>query len=110
MFKKKSFILLIVVFFITSCGDTFQSVKRGLTGQKQKSTDEFLVRKKDPLAMPPKWRDLPKPGESLKSEDEIDQVTDIEELIQLGKDQKSSENLNKGSGNLEDSVLKKIKE
>ena len=58
--------------------------------------------------MPPKWKDLPKPGQNIKSDD--DEVTDIEELIQLGKNQESSINLEQGSANLEESVLKKIKQ
>ena len=46
MFKKIIYIFFLV-FFVTSCADTFDSVKRGITGQKQQSTDEFLIQKKD---------------------------------------------------------------
>ena len=60
--------------------------------------------------MPPKWKDLPKPGQSMKSGDELEEVTDIEELIKLSKSQKSSTSLGQGSGNLEESVLKKIRQ
>ena len=60
--------------------------------------------------MPPKWKDLPKPGQSMKSGDEFEEVTDIEELIQLSKGQKSSTSLEQGSGNLEESFLKKIRQ
>ena len=103
-------ILIIIVFFlITACASTWDEVKSGLGGKKRETTDEFLVKKKDPLAMPPKWRDLPKPGESVNSGDEIDEITDIEDLIQLGKNQESSENLDKDTGDLERSILKKIK-
>ena len=106
MFKNKIFIFLPILFFLSSCGDTWQAVKKGLTNQKEKSTDEFLVKKKDPLNMPPKWKDLPKPGQNITLDDEVEEVTDIEELIQLGKNQKSLTNLEQGDGNLEDSVLK----
>ena len=44
---------MMLVFFVTSCADSFDAVKRGLTGQKRQSTDEFLVKKKDPLILPP---------------------------------------------------------
>ena len=57
-----------------------------------------------------KWKDLPKPGQNIKLDDDIEEVTDIEELIQLGKNQESSINLEQGSGSLEESVLKKIKQ
>ena len=60
--------------------------------------------------MPPKWKDLPKPGQNVRSAEEVEEINDIEELIQLNKNQESSTNLEQGSGNLEESVLKKIKQ
>ena len=102
-------IFIIIFFLITACASSLEYFKKGLGGQKRTSTDEFLVKKKDPLAMPPKWKDLPTPGQSLKLDDE-DEVTDIEELLQLGKNQESSANLEQSSGSLEESVLKKIKQ
>jgi len=51
MFKKTIYISLLI--FLASCSDTFDSVKRGLTGAKKNSADEFLVKKKDPLILPP---------------------------------------------------------
>ena len=103
-------IIIIIFFLITACAEGWNDIKEGLGGQKRISTDEFLVKKKDPLVMPPKWKDLPKPGQSMKSGDELEEVTDIEELLQLGKNQKSSANLEQSSGSLEESVLKKIKQ
>ena len=103
-------IIIIIFFLITACAESWEDVKKGLGGQKRTSTDEFLVKKKDPLNMPPKWKDLPTPGQSIKLDDEYEGVTDIEELLQLGKIEKSSENLEQSSGSLEESVLKKIKQ
>ena len=102
-------IFIIIFFLTTACAKNWEDVKKGLGGQKRTSTDEFLVKKKDPLTMPPKWKDLPTPGQSTKLDDE-EEVTDIEELLQLGKNQKSSVNLEQSSGSLEESVLKKIKQ
>ena len=56
--------------------------------------------------MPPKWKDLPTPGQSIKLDDE-EEVTDIEELLQLGKNQESSTNLEQSSGSLEEVGSKK---
>ena len=53
MFKKKTIFLMLLIFLVTSCADSWSNVKRGLTGAKQKPTDEFLVQKKDPLILPP---------------------------------------------------------
>ena len=103
-------IIIIIFFLITACASSWEDVKKGLGGAKRTSTDEFLVKKKDPLVMPPKWKDLPTPGRNMKLDDDVEEVTDIEELIQLGKNQKSSTDFEQGSGNLEESILKKIKQ
>ncbi len=59
--------------------------------------------------MPPKWKNLTEPGGVMKSDDEVGEATDIEELIKLGKNKESSTNYEQGNGNLEESILKKIK-
>ena len=103
-------IIIIIFFLATACNSSFEDIKKGLGGEKRTSTDEFLVKKKEPLAMPPKWKDLPEPGQIMKSGEEDNEVTDIEELIQLGKNQESSTNSEQSSGNLEESILEKIKQ
>ena len=72
---KKNIILILVVFFIcltSSC----TSIKKTLSGANTKNTDEFLVKKKDPLVLPPKFNDLPKPqtkkNEDINEEEAID--------------------------------------
>ena len=102
-------IIIIIFFLITACASSWQDIKKGLGGEKRTSTDEFLVRKKEPLVMPPKWKNLPEPGETIKSDDEVEEATDIEELIKLGKNKESSTNYEQGNGSLEESILKKIK-
>ena len=102
-------IIIIIFFLITACAASWDDVKKGLGGQKRTSTDEFLVRKKEPLVMPPKWKNLPEPGGVMKSDDEVREATDIEELIKLGKNKESSTNYEQGNGSLEESILKRIK-
>ena len=102
-------IVIIIFFLITACTSSFEDIKKGLGGGKRTSTDEFLVRKKEPLVMPPKWKNLPEPGEIMKSDDEVNEATDIEELIKLGKNKESSTNYEQGNDSLEDSILEKIK-
>ena len=102
-------IIIIIFFLITACASSWQDIKKGLGGEKRTSTDEFLVRKKEPLVMPPKWKNLPEPGGVMKSADEVGEATDIEELIKLGKNKESSTNYEQGNNNLEESILKKIK-
>ena len=102
-------IIIIIFFLITACASSWEDIKKGLGGEKRTSTDEFLVRKKEPLVMPPKWKNLPEPGGVIKSDDEVREATDIEELMKLGKNKESSTNDEQGSGDLEEAILKKIK-
>ena len=103
MFKKKIIFPLLFIFLFTACsGNDWDSVKRGLTGQKGNNTDEFLVRKKDPLILPPEFGKLPTPGErrAAKQETSIFEET-------LGK--VSEEDTSAAPSSIEDSILKKIK-
>ena len=102
-------IIIIIFSLTTACQSSFDDIKKGLGGEKRTSTDEFLVRKKEPLVMPPKWKNLPEPGGVMKSDDEVGEATDIEELIKLGKNEESSANFEQGNDSIEESILKKIK-
>ena len=103
--------IIVVIFFLSSgCAASWEEVKKGLGGAKRTSTDEFLVKKKEPLTMPPKWKELPEPGQSSESDSQKDEATDIEDLIQLGKKEETLINIEEQSGNLEDSILKQIKQ
>ena len=100
---------VILIFFIcTSCGGGFENVKRGLSGEKKVSSEEFLVKKKDPLVLPPKFDELPEPGGSVVFGQEDDEVTDIEDLLRVKSNDSDSPKVESG-GNLEESVLRKIK-
>ena len=97
---KKIINIILLFAFLTSCADTFDSVKRGLTGAKQKSGDEFLVEKKDPLILPPDYENLPTPDERITAREEIsDFEKNLESLIE---DETTS------SSSVEGSILKKI--
>ena len=103
--KKIKIYLIILSIFLTSC----QSIKDGLSGRKADNNDEFLVKKKNPLVMPPKFMELPKP----KQENSVEEITGIEEtddiknILNLKKN--SSVN-SKKSDSAEDFVLKQLRE
>ena len=97
MFKRVNYILLL--FFLTSCANSWDSVKRGLTGTKKSSADEFLVEKKDPLILPPDFENLPTPedrGIALEEESIFQNTLEVSE-------EDTSE-----SKSVESSILKKI--
>ena len=99
--KKLSIpILLIILFFLSSCG----TIKEGFTNQKKKSTDEFLVEKKSPLVMPPNFSDLPIPNQTK----EIDQKKDdnFKSLITENTDNIDEELTD---SDIQGSILSKIK-
>ena len=83
-----------------SC-DTLSSVKKGLTGEKKKSVDEFFIKKKDPLIIPPDFEDLPTPDELST---ETAEISDFEKDLEISIEDNSSV-----SGTVEDSILKKIR-
>ena len=99
----KQFVL--IIFFLTSaCGDTLDSVKRGLSGQKASSTDEFLVEKKDPLILPPGYEDLPQPGQTELNEEHDEQ--DISDILKIEGNSQNTDSSEITS--LEESILKNI--
>ena len=59
MIKNKIKLLLFLIVVLNSC----QTIKDGLTGQKQNNSDEFLVTKKNRLEIPPDFDKLPTPDE-----------------------------------------------
>ena len=97
--NKNIIYLLLLVFFTTSCG-SFDDVKRGITGQKSTSADEFLVKKKDPLILPPDFEDLPMPDERDAS---IDEASSFEKSLES-----SIEDTSSSSSSVEELILKKI--
>jgi len=102
MFKKIVF-SLIALFFTASCSDTWSSVKRGLTGAKSNSTDEFLVEKKDPLVLPPNFENLPQPSEN---EEEIEDFQKKLEGLSVETTETDNSQSSKGS---EQSILEQIR-
>ena len=99
MFKKIKYII-ILTFFVTSCADTASSIKRGLTGAKKTSGDEFLIMKKDPLILPPDYENLPIPNEEAVTEEISTFEKNLGTLIEDNSSRSSS---------VEDSILKKIR-
>ena len=97
---KKILYILLLTFFVTSCANTFDSVKRGITGTKRNTADEFLVKKKDPLVLPPDFENLPAPDEINQAEEEF---SIFEKNLETIVEEDSA-----SSGSVESSILRKI--
>ena len=92
--------ILIIIFFITSC-QSLKTAKKALTGEKEFSSDEFMVQKKNPLILPPDYENLPTPDEEAAAEEEI---SNFEKTLGASIEDNSSE-----SSSAEESILKKIR-
>ena len=103
MFKKKTIFIVALVFLVTSCADTFDSAKRGLTGEKQKSTDEFFIQKKDPLILPPDFESLPSPSERKEVQEQVSFEKKLKKATETEITSTSA------GSSTEDSILKRIR-
>jgi len=97
---KKIFYTLSIFFLLASCGGSWDSVKQGISGEKRMNSDEFLIKKKDPLILPPDYEALPTPGDRKKAKQE---KSIFENVVGDSNDDISS------SKSLEESIMKKIK-
>ena len=84
-----------------SC-ETMQTIKRGVTGEKVTDTDEFLVKKKDPLILPPDFENLPTPSEREEAEEEFSKFEK-----KLKKDS-AMESTSSSESSAEQSILRQI--
>ena len=66
-YLKKYFFFFSILIILTSCGG-WDKFTKTMSGEKVTSTDEFLIKKKDPLALPPEYETLPLPKTKEKKD------------------------------------------
>ncbi|MBL6799048.1 MAG: DUF3035 domain-containing protein [Candidatus Pelagibacter bacterium] len=98
---------IILILLVALVGLSCQSIKDGLSGKKSENSDEFLVQKKSPLVLPPKFLELPQPKDKDEENIQLEEEIDIEKILSI-KSQTISET-NKSNKTAEDFVLKNIK-
>ena len=103
--KKNNPLIKVFLFllFLNSCS----SIAEGLGGAKQRNSDEFLVKKKAPLVLPPDFEQLPEPGVS-PDEDKVLNTLSIEEIIGQSETNKTSTETNSSNSSIEKSIIEKI--
>ena len=99
--KKLSFFFLLII-LLNSCG--FKEVGQVLRNEKIKTTDEFLVKKREPLVLPPDYSKLPEPSE--KNVEENNEF-DLQKILETSDSNTPSENSVNQS--LKKSIIDKIK-
>ena len=90
---KKKFLIILVPIFLYSC-QGLSDAKKVMENQKIISTDEFLVKKKNPLVLPPDFEKIPEPGtlkQDKKSEKQkLEKILNVEINENNVKDEASS--------------------
>ena len=99
---KKYFFLFSILIFLNSCGGGWSNFKKTMTGEKVTNTDEFLIKKKDPLVLPPEYEKLPLPKRNNNKESQSSVET------ALGSSQKANDSSNTTS-TLENTILKELR-
>ena len=95
--------LLIISFLLASCGG-LKDAGKVLRNEKIKTTDEFLVKKRNPLVLPPDFEKIPEPGSISKTKEDEDEK--IKKILKVPK----TDNTNKKkSSSIEESILDRIR-
>ena len=100
---RKINFLIIVLFFLVSCGGLKEAGKV-LRNEKTRTTDEFLVKQKDPLVLPPNYSEIPKPGSLQKKGSS--QEEKIRKILKVPDESPATRNKN---STIEKTILDKIR-
>ncbi len=101
---KKNFIFIFIFIFLSNC-QSLGNFKKAMTGQKVNTTDEFLIKKKDPLILPPQYDKLPLPKSSDFQEEKENTIKSILKAGKNSEIKKSS-----GMSSLEKKILEELRQ
>ena len=100
---KRNFIFIFIFIFLSNC-QSLGDLKKTMSGQKVNTTDEFLIKKKDPLILPPQYDKLPLPKSSDFQEKKENTVKSILKTGNNSEIKKSS-----SMSSLEKKILKELR-
>ena len=99
---KKLFLLLLISVLISCSG--LNDVGKVMRNEKTTTTDEFLVKKKKPLVLPPDYNEIPEPGIIKRK-----QNSDDDKIKEILKATEKKENSDKINSSVENSILRQIR-
>jgi PBP1b-binding outer membrane lipoprotein LpoB len=109
MKKIKSLtVIFLSLLFLNSCSAAVE----GLTGGKKKGSDEFLVEKKAPLVLPPRFGELPEPGKKKDATKVSTEENDlsVEDMLSQGSSIDKTKKKSDSNNSIENSIIEKINE
>ncbi len=100
---KKINLLFVAILLLNSCG-SLKDAGKVLRNEKIRTTDEFLVKKRNPLVLPPNFEKIPEPGSISKIKENEEEK--IKKILKAPK----ADNLPKNkSSSIEESILNRIR-
>ena len=96
------YFLIFIFLILISCA-SLKEAGKVLRNEKTNTTDEFLVKKREPLVLPPDFKEIPEPG-SIKKENNSEQQK-LKKILKAP----NNENSNSSSSNVEKSIIDKIR-
>ena len=100
---KKIILYLSLISFLNSC-QSLDTAGKVFRNEKIRTTDEFLVKKRNPLVLPPDYKKLPEPGSILKKDN-----NDDEKIKKILKAPQQNKSLSNKSSTVEESILNRIR-
>ena len=101
---KKILPTLFLPIILLSCA-SFDDAAKVLRNEKIKSTDEFLVKKKEPLVLPPDFNKIPEPG-SLSKKKEDENENKIKKILKAPSTNETKESK---SSSVEDVIIDRLR-
>ena len=94
---------LFLFLFLISCA-TAEDAKKVFRNEKVKTTDEFLVEKRNPLVLPPNYEKIPEPGSLSTNKNQEEEK--IKNILKAPKTEDSSNNK---TSTIEKSIIDRIR-
>ena len=103
--KFKILIFSLLSLLVLNNCSSFSEAGKVLRNEKVRTTDEFLIKKKEPLTQPPDFDTMPEPRSiENKAEKEENSIESI-----LSSNTSKSDNTSSSSSSTEESILNQIK-
>tara|TARA_B100001059_G_scaffold111732_1_gene111990 strand:+ start:1400 stop:1711 length:312 start_codon:yes stop_codon:yes gene_type:complete len=101
--KINKLILIFLFFFVVSCSG-IKDATRVLKNEKKTTTDEFLVKKRNPLVLPPNFETIPEPGSRSNTEERNE--SKLKKILKAPQVENKTIN---NSSSIEETILNRIR-